>query len=154
MNANITASPAPILGPILPARQARHLGTRPGLLTVVEGAVWLSRKEDLDDHVLSAGQQFRVCTGDDAVVEPWPIDATVRIDWQPETQALRLRAMAATPLAAGWFGLPRLAEAAAAGFRRAADGFAALARNAAASAMRAQGCISAGESMAPSGALK
>jgi len=36
----------------------------------------------------------------------------------------------------------------------AASGFAALARNAAASARRAQGCISAGDSMASSGALK
>ncbi len=152
MNTHITVTP--IHGPLLQARQARHLGTQAGLLRVVEGTVWLSRKGDLSDHVLSQGQQFEVCAGDEAVIEPWYTDANARIDWQPETQALRLRAVAATPLAAGWFGLARLAEGAAAGFRRAADGLAALACNAAASAMRAQGCIRAGESMASSGALK
>ena len=154
MNTHITGTPIQNLGLILPARQARLLGTQPGLLRVVEGTVWLSRKGDLDDHVLSPGQQFRICAGDDAVIEPWHTDATARIEWQPEIQALRLRAVAATPLSAGWFGLARLAERAAAGFRRAADGLAALARNAAASAMRAQGCIRAGESMASSGAQK
>ena len=154
MNAHITATPAPTLGAILPARQARHLGPQPGLLTVVEGTVWLSRKHDLDDHVLHSGQQFQICAGDDAVVEPWHADATARIDWQSQAQALRVRAVAAAPLAAGWFGLARFAEGAATGLRRAADGLAALARNAAASAMRAQGCIRAGESIASSGALK
>ena len=154
MNAHITVTPTLAHGAILPARQARHLGAQPGLLTVVNGTVWLSRKDDLDDHVLHSGQQFQICAGDDAVIEPWHAHAAARIDWQPETQALRVRAAAAAPLAAGWFGLARLAEAAATGLRRAADGLAALARNAAASAMRAQGCIRAAESIASSGALK
>lgn len=134
-------------------RGACRIGNSPGVLKVVEGVVWLSRRGDIDDYVLRPGQEFRLETGDDAVMEPWRPGQTVRVDWQADPQHLRLRdlreslfAPARSALAAlpAWTGLTRLAGV----------GLAALARSAASSARRAQTSINAGESMASCGALK
>ena len=121
---------------------AVHLGRLGGELTVVEGRVWLTRDNDLGDHVVEPGERLRIAVGDNAVIEPVCRDATVTLRWTPRRQTF-IGALLAEPLR----GLAFLAGLA-------AGGFAALARSAAASASRAQGCISGGDSMASSGALK
>jgi hypothetical protein len=121
------------------ALQFGHLG---GDLTVVDGRVWLTRDGDPGDHVIEPGQRVRLGLAERAVIEPAVTGTTVTVHWIPRRQAF-LGALLAEPLrrlalAAGWL----------------AAGFAALARSAAASASRAQGCISGADSMACSGALK
>ena len=122
--------------------QALHLGRLGGDLTVLEGRVWLARSADLGDHVVEPGQRLRLAVGENAVIEPAHSGETVSLRWQPRRQSF-VGAVLAEPLR----GLAFLTG-------MAARGFAALARNAADSACRAQGCISGGDSMASSGALK
>ena len=107
-----------------------------GELRVHGGAVWLTRRGDPDDLVLYAGQRLRLRADDEAVFEQWARDQPALVDWRPAQRASVFRAA----LVAGL----RLAECA----------FAALARSAAASAKRAQGCISGGDSSACAGAAK
>ncbi len=120
----------------------RFLVPVPGELTVRSGCVWLTRRGDLDDHVLSAGQHLALAPGDDVVVDRWRRDSPALWDWQPARVPVggRYRAV--------------VLRAVARGLRGAAGALAALARNAAAMASRAQGCISAGDSMASSGAVQ
>ena len=121
---------------------ATHLGRLGGDLTVVAGGVWLTRDGDLGDHFVEAGERVRVAAGENAVIEPSRTGETVSLRWQPRRQSF-VGAVLAEPLR----GLAFLAGVA-------ARGFAALARSAADSACRAQGCISGGDSIASSGALK
>ena len=111
-----------------------------------DGALWVTRAGDLEDHVLARGERLAVARGDDLVLQAWHRDQPAVWDWQPLTAptgyGLRREA-----LAWAW---ARAARA----LRGAADGFAALARSAAARACRAQGCIKAGESMASAGTLQ
>lgn len=121
---------------------ALQLGRLGGELTVVEGRVWLTRDGDLLDHVIEPGQRVRLGVNENAVIESARTGDTVTVRWYPRRQRL-LGALAEAPLRAlAWL----------AGL--AAGAFAALARSAAASAGRAQGCIDGGDSMASSGALK
>ena len=113
-----------------------------GELTVTKGRVWMTRLGDLDDHLIEAGQRIRVGASEDAIIESWRPTDSARVQWVPQRQPLAVLAFA--EVLRGFAGL-------AAG---AARGFAALARSAASSASRAQGCISVGDSMASSGALK
>ena len=122
--------------------QAWHLGRLGGDLTVLEGRVWLTRSADLGDHVVEPGQRLRLAVGENAVIEPWHADERITVHWNPRRQG-RLGALLAPPLRGLAFATDLLAT-----------GFNALARSAAASARRAQGCISGGDSMASSGALK
>ena len=122
--------------------QALQLGRLGGELTVVEGRVWLTRDGDPGDHRIDAGQRVRLGVAEDAVIESWDSGEPVVVRWNPRRQTF-FGALLAEPLR----GLAFVA-------RFAAGGFAALARSAAASASRAQGCISGGDSMASSGALK
>ena len=131
---------------------AMTLGPSPGVLTVVDGSVWVTRSDDLGDHVLEAGRTIRFGADAGLVVEPWAGSATVR--WHRQAQPVRPPAFLVTALAAGLRGLAALAGGTAAALRGAETGLAALARKAAASARRAQFCISGGDSMASSGALK
>jgi hypothetical protein len=126
----------------LPSGQAWHLGRLGGELSIIAGRVWLTRDGDLGDHVLEPGARLRLGIGENAVIEPARTGEVVTLRWSPRRQRL-VGALAAEPLR----GLAFLAALA-------ARGFAALARSAAASASRAQGCISGGDSMASSGALK
>lgn len=122
--------------------QAMHLGRLGGELTVLEGRVWLTRDSDLGDHRVEAGERLRLGVGEYAVIEPWDAGQTVSVQWKPRRQGF-FGAVLAEPLRALAWALGALA-----------GGFSALARSAAASASRAQGCISGGDSMASSGALK
>ena len=98
-----------------------------GELTVVSGRIWLTRDGDL---------------GEQAVVESARTGEPVALRWNPRRQSL-----AGALLAAPLRGLALLTGLL-------ASGFAALARSAAASARRAQGCINGGDSIASCGALK
>ena len=122
--------------------QAIHLGRLGGELTVLEGRVWLTRDSDLGDHRVEAGEGLRLAVGENAVIEPWDAGHAVSVQWKPRRQGF-FGAVLAEPLRALAWALGALA-----------GGFNALARSAAASASRAQGCISGGDSMASSGALK
>ena len=136
----------------------QHVALRPGRaiplgrggdLEVAQGVVWLTRRGDPNDHVLAAGQRFRLGSFEDAVIESWQASGAASVRWQPRHQDLAERL-----LAVGFAGMAALAGAAAAGLRAAAGRFASLARSAASSASRAQGCIQVGDSSASSGALK
>lgn len=116
----------------LPAGEARRVGEGAGELTVLRGRVWLTGRcgpGDGSDRVLSPGDSLRLTDGDGAVVESWRRGEGAVLRWQPRAQRLGLAGFAGAFLAA-------------------------LARNAASSASRAQGCISAGDSIASSGAVK
>ncbi len=126
----------------LASGQAWRLGRHGGELTVVDGRVWLTRNGDLGDHFMEPGQRVRLAIGENAVIEPARTGESIAVRWSPRRQSFA-GALLAEPLR----GLAFLTGLA-------ASGFAALARRAAASARWAQGCISAGDSIASSGALK
>jgi hypothetical protein len=126
------------------------VGRGAGELTVLDGRVWLTRDGDLADHVLTRGARVHIDWAERAVVESWERDQAASVRWQPVAQHTPAQAF----LAAGLRGLAFLAGGVALGLARAEGSFAALARSAASSARRAQGCISAGDSMASSGAVK
>ena len=122
--------------------KAMHFGRQGGELSVVEGQVWLTRDSELGDHVIEPGQRVRLAVADNAVIEPLLRDQAATVRWNPRRQSF-VGVLFAAPLRGLAF---------AAGLM--ATGFAALARSAASMASRAQGCISTGDSMASSGALK
>ena len=126
----------------LASGQALHLGRLGGELAVVDGRVWLTRDGDLGDHVVEPGQRVRLGVDENAVIESARTGDTVTVRWYPRRQSF-FGALAEEPLR----GLAFLTGLT-------ARGFVALARSAAASASRAQGCISGGDSIASSGALK
>lgn len=126
----------------LASGEALHLGRLGGELAVVEGRVWLTRDGDLGDHVVEPGQRVRLGVDENAVIESARTGETVAVRWYPRRQSF-VGALAEEPLR----GLAFLTELV-------ARGFVALARSAAASASRAQGCINGGDSIASSGALK
>ena len=122
--------------------EAFHLGRLGGELAVVDGRVWLTRDGDLGDHVVEPGQRVRLAVSDNAVIEPAETGGSATVRWYPRRQSF-VGALAEEPLR----GLAFLTGLV-------AKGFVALARSAAASASRAQGCINGGDSIASSGALK
>lgn len=126
----------------LAAGEALHLGRLGGDLIVVDGRVWLTRDGDLGDHLVEPGQTLRLAVNDNAVIESARTGATVTVRWYPRRQSF-FGALAEEPLRGLAFLTGLLAR-----------GFVALARSAAVSASRAQGCINGGDSMASSGALK
>ena len=126
----------------LSSGQAMRLGRLGGDLSVVEGRVWLTRDGDLGDHFIEPGQKVRLAVDEEAVISPARTGETITVRWNPRRRGY-FGALLAGPLR----GLAFLTGLV-------ARGFAALARSAAASASRAQGCISGGDSMASSGALK
>jgi len=112
--------------------EARRVGQGAGEITVLRGRVWLTGECGDPDQILSPGQSLRVHDAQAVVIEAWDRGEGASVRWQPRRprlQGLPLRGLA------GAF-------------------FAALARSAASSASRAQGCIKAGDSMASSGAVK
>ena len=119
-----------------------HLGRLGGELSVLQGRVWLTRDGDLGDHLVEPGQRVRLAVGEHGVVESVDADRSAVFRWNPRRQTF-VGAVLAEPLR----GLAFLTGVA-------ARAFAALARKAADSACRAQGSISAGDSMASPGALK
>ena len=121
----------------------------PGELTVLDGRIWLTRQGEFADHVLSRGDRVDIDWADRVVVENWERDRAASLRWR----AVERRAPSQA-LAAALRGLAALAAGLAFGLARAGAGFEALARSAASNARRAQGCISTGDSMASSGAVK
>lgn len=115
-------------------------------LVVRGGTLWVTRGGDLQDHVLARGERLAVARGDDLVLQAWRRDQPAAWDWQPQAAPARYGLRRELP-AWAWARVAR-------GLRGAADGLAALARNAAARASLAQGCISAGDSMASGGAVQ
>lgn len=124
----------------------RWVAPQPAWLVAREGALWVTRSGELDDHVLAHGERLAVARGDDLVLQAWRGDQPAAWDWQPRPVPVRygLRRELAVRV---W---SRVARA----LRGTADGLAALARNAAARACRAQGCINAGDSIASAGTLQ
>ncbi len=132
----------------LAARAARPvvIERASGLLTVTQGRVWLTQRDAGGDRVLDAGDHLRLVAARGVVIEPWRRGEAAAIDWQPERRlqdrvAARLRAARCGAVAGALVALAWLAGGVAAGLRRVAGVFSALARNAASSASRAQGCI-------------
>lgn len=115
-------------------------------LVAREGTMWVTRRGDPDDHVLVRGERLAVARGDDLVLQAWRRDQPAVWDWQPRPARSGYRLRRALP-AWAWARTART-------LRGVAEGFAALARNAAARACRAQGCISAGDSIASAGTLQ
>ena len=118
----------------LAAGQALHLGRLGGDLLVVDG--------DLGDHVIEPGQRIRLDAHENAVIESACTGSALTVCWYPRRQSVA-GALAEAPLR----GLAFLTALV-------ARGFLALARSAAASASRAQGCIGGGDAVVSCGALK
>ena len=131
---------------VLMRNAQRWVAPQAAWLVARDGELWVTRSGDLEDHLLACGERLAVARGDDLVLQSWRRDQPAAWDWQPL-------------LPARHYGLRREAVAwvwahAARALRGAAESFAALARSAAARACRAQGCISAGDSMASAGTLQ
>jgi hypothetical protein len=124
----------------------RLLVAEPAWLMPRRGSLWVTREGDANDYVLQTGQRLALARGDRVLVGGWTADQPALWDWAPMQPARRYRLL--RDVAAGAFGLV------ARGLRMAADGLAALARNAAAIAHRAQGCIRAGDSIAAAGTVQ
>ena len=73
---------------------ATGLGPSGGELTVVDGSVWLTRRDDLGDHFVRAGQRVRLSRHAAAVIEPTCAGQRVTVRWQPHRHE-GLRSLAA-----------------------------------------------------------
>lgn len=107
--------------------QALRLPRAGGELTVLRGRLWLTRKHDLGDHFIAAGQRVRLAAGENAVIEPADAALGASLHWEPCRPHLA-GMLLARPLNGTAF-LALLA----------ARGFMALARCAAAAARQARG---------------
>jgi len=107
-----------------------------GDLVVLDGRVWMTRADDLDDHLLLPGDRLPIARSQHVVLEPWAGDAAL-VRFEPRPQPPRFAGLASDLLLffAAAFGR------AAAGLRRAEVALAARARSAAPNARCAQGCI-------------
>ncbi len=128
-------------------RDVQHwVAPQPAWLVARGGTLWVTRAGELQDHVLRRGERLAVARGDDLVLQAWRRNQPAVWDWQPRAAPRRYglrRELLAWALAGS-----------ARALRGAADALAALARSAAARACRAQGCISAGDSMASAGTVQ
>lgn len=143
-----------------PARQLRldgatrlHARTG-GWLSVVDGRVWITRDGGGLDHVLERGERFWLAAGQGVVAEAWSASDGAQLAWalhgdaRAQEPVRRLATRPAEGLAeAGWRGVAAL-------LRAAAGRLLAAARSADAMASRAQGSITAGDSMASCGAAQ
>ena len=131
----------------LSMQEAQHLlVTEPAWLTSLAGSVWVTRRDDLNDYVLQAGERLALSRGEEVTVSPLHAEQAALWDWKfapVRSPQRRVREVAAVV-----FGVV------ARGLERGAAGLAALARSAASMACRAQGCIKAGDSMASAGTVQ
>lgn len=131
----------------------RLVPQREGWLRVRSGQVWLTASGDPSDHVLAEGEATWLAAGAQVVVEPWRAGEAALLAWD---RADGVPARPAQRLAAprGVLPVDRPADRFAAALRAGFTAFAAAWRSAAPSASRAHGCISAGDSIASSGACQ
>lgn len=106
------------LGQRLLPGQARRVGHGVGELTVLAGRVWITGHGDGDDQVLGAGQRVRLADAGQVVIESFDAGSPARVAWRPRRSLLQRFA-----------------------WRDFGAALAALARRAAPSASRAQGCM-------------
>ena len=121
------------------------IDARGGELAVLSGQVWLTRTRDPVDYVLAAGERVHIEPHRQVVVAAWDRSEWPTLAWQPDpadaSRHFGVRDLGADFFAAALRGLAWGATTAAAVLRRDEAGFSALARSAASSASRAQGCI-------------
>ena len=86
----------------LASGQVMTLGTGGGEVKVLKGRVWLTSSGDLDDHVLEAGDSFRVAGSGPTLVETWDPRVSARIAWRPRPLQHRLRDAVAGPWGRCW----------------------------------------------------
>jgi hypothetical protein len=86
-----TARPAGDAEKTLASGQVLTLGTGGGEVKILSGRVWLTSPGDLDDHVLAAGESFRVAGSGPTLVEAWDPQASATIAWRPRPALQRLR---------------------------------------------------------------
>jgi hypothetical protein len=131
----------------LSMQETQHLlVTEPAWLTALTGSVWVTRRDDLNDYVLQAGERLALSRGEQITVSSLHADQAALWDWRcapARSPQRRVRELVAASF-----------DAVARGLERAATGLAALARSAAAIACRAQGCIKVGDSMASAGTVQ
>jgi len=116
----------------------RWVAPEPAWLVVREGALWVTRSGDIDDHVLARGERLAVARDDDLVVQSWRRDLPAVWDWQAQP-ALQRGALARSWSWSWSWAWAWAWSRAAVGLRGVAEAFAALARRAAARACRAEG---------------
>lgn len=107
------------LGERLMPGQARRVGRGIGELTVLAGRIWITGHHNGEDRVLDAGQRLPLDRAENVVIESFEPGQPARAAWRPRAgklQRLGVRALAGALLAA-------------------------LARKAAPSASRPQGCM-------------
>lgn len=139
---------------LLPWGEPLRIDNGAGEIAVKSGRVWITRSGDLDDHILAAGERMAVFPGDAAVVEAWRQGERAAIVWRPERQSRAFGLLPRAAVALGFRCVAAAADFSAAVLRRAATGLSALARSAASIARRAQGCMSAGDSIASAGTVQ
>ncbi len=132
---------------LAPAHALGLYPKQPSSLQISCGQAWVTFGDGMD-HVLQAGQSLRVPAGSRVVLESL-YGSVVKFDFS----ALPTTARAPQPLRQAGRDLRFAGALAARGLLGLGWGLAALARSAASSARRAQGCIASGESMASSGAV-
>ncbi len=69
--------------------QALRIGSEEGVMTVLEGCVWLTRDAALGDHFIDAGQEIRFAANENAVIEPCGTSAAATIRWSPRKASPR-----------------------------------------------------------------
>jgi Protein of unknown function (DUF2917) len=118
----------------LSMQETQHLlVTEPAWLTAVGARLWVTREGDPADHVLAPGERLALARGERVILGSWDSEQPAQGLWRP--------ASAVRPAGYRFFD-------------RAAGLFAALARSAASIASRAQGRISAGDSIVSAGTLR
>ena len=131
----------------LSMQETQHLlVTEPAWLTSLAGSVWVTRRDDLNDYVLQAGERLALSRGEVVTVSSLHAEQAALWDWKfapARSPQRRVGDVVALGLAAT-----------ARALERGAAGLAALARSAASMACRAQGCIKAGDSMASAGTVQ
>lgn len=122
----------------------RHFG---GEFAVLEGRVWLTRRGDIDDHVLAPGDSIVLEPTDEVVIESWRAVEPARVAWRASPRVPAVPRLARAALGATLRGVAGAARTLAAALRHVESGAAAL-------AARAQGCIAGADSAACPGAAR
>jgi hypothetical protein len=82
--------------------QVLTLGASGGELRILSGRIWLTSPGDPSDHVLDAGDFFRVAGSGPTLVEAWDGGTPTCIAWRPRTLIERLRDRVAASRSRCW----------------------------------------------------